>query len=134
MIETLSTPTKNAGRLAALGFGALALLSACGGDEAPEGAGFSFDDLGGGSAVIQVYQGPSESAEDRIPNGTYLSGQTAIADCVTVGRLVTSDPSVGESLGASDKWVRLADTEPPRYATTVYTNITDAALKGLPTC
>jgi hypothetical protein len=59
-------------------------------------AAFRFDDLRGGSSIVNVYPGVHDTAADRQLNGTFLSGQTTTATCKTTGRLVRSDPSAGE--------------------------------------
>jgi hypothetical protein len=41
-----------------------------------------------------------DTAADRVPNGTFMSGQTAF--CKGTGRPVTSDPSAGERPTQSD--------------------------------
>lgn len=88
-----------------------------------EGPYFTFDSLGGGSSVIQVYAGPGESAADRQPVGTYYDGDTVPVDCVEVdGRELSSDPSVGEQKKTSDIWFGTHNpvTEQEFYASYVY--------------
>jgi hypothetical protein len=82
---------------------------------------FTFDDLGRGSPIIQVYQGPADNPEDRKANGTFRHGQTTTALCKTKGRMVHSDPSVGERDIQSDVWLRvLGEPGKTHYATLVY--------------
>ena len=68
-----------------------------------------FDDLDGGSPLIQVYPGPSERRMDRTSVGVFRDGDTALADCWTEGRLVNSHPElgVGEREAASSRWLHI---------------------------
>lgn len=81
-----------------------------------------FDALGGGSNVIQVYPGVTNAHEDKISNGSYPDGETVIAECITEGRLVRSDPSVGEDYATSVDWVRFRQNPQGvvSYATLTY--------------
>ena len=86
------------------------------------GATITFDALGGGSNVIKVYPGVGDTPQDKVYDGTYMSGQTAPIVCETTGRTVTSDPSVGEQYRQSNEWYKI-QTPPgqqPEYATAVY--------------
>ena len=94
---------------------------------------FLFDDLGGGSSVIQVYPGAGTSEADKVHNGTYMAGQPAMAECKTEGRTVHSDTSVGEADRTSNEWVRIQG-DPDRYATTVYIQDPERLLAALPDC
>lgn len=138
--------------------GALA-LSGCGGDEGeqraaqtaqapapdearsntmpdqttPESPILVFDDLAGGSSVVQVYPGVGDSKRDKKANGTFLSGQSAIAECKTEGRTVHSTPS--EEKRTYNEWVRIQGTPgKTQYATAVYAENPDALLEQLPEC
>lgn len=98
-------------------------------------ATFRFNDLGGGSTVINVYRGVSDNPADKLANGTFSSGQTTTALCQTTGRTVRSDPSVGEQLRQSDRWVRvLAQPGQVSYASLTYGDIDGDALAALPDC
>lgn len=88
-----------------------------------------FDDLNGGSSVIQVYPGVTESDADKKFNGTFNDGDTAAASCRAQGRIVNSHPEVGEAERSSDDWVLLAGSA-GYYATLTYAELvpTDAVL------
>jgi hypothetical protein len=106
-----------------------------GGSAAATGVAFRFDDLGGGSKVINVYPGVTDFPADKAPNGTFTDGRTATALCTTTGRLVTSDPSAGERPRQSDVWLKvLAQPGKTSYAVLTYGDIDQAALKALPSC
>jgi hypothetical protein len=103
--------------------------------QAGGGAVFTFDALGGGSPIINVYPGVSDSPADRTANGTYSDGQTAPAVCQTTGRTVKSDVSAGEVARQSDVWVKIVEQSGlTHYATLVYGDIDQAALAALPAC
>jgi hypothetical protein len=96
-------------------------------------AAFRFDDLRGGSAIVNVYPGVQDTAADRQPNGTFLSGQTTTATCKTTGRLVRSDPSAGERPRQSDVWLRVeAQAGQISYASLTYGDIDQEARAVLP--
>lgn len=102
--------------------------------EAPKVA-FTFDDLGGGSPIIQVYESVVDTPEARTATGAYNDGETVSAVCVTTGREVSSDPSVGEEARTSDKWAMLASAPDQRqYATLVYAENPDQLESQLPNC
>lgn len=94
----------------------------------------TFDDLDGGSPIIQVYPGTGESGNDTVSNGTFRDGQTADAYCKTEGRVVTSDINVGEQARSSNEWIRLAGTPTTQFATVVYIQNPDQVLAQLPQC
>ena len=105
---------------------AASLLVACdkdggGSNETPY---FQFDDLGGGSSIIQVYPGPGDTAADKVSNGTYRHGERAGVVCHAVGRTVVSHPEVGEQERESRDWYKLAGSTvvrgPDHYATATY--------------
>ncbi|SRR6266498_3741254 len=94
-----------------------------------------FDDLDGGSPIIQVYPGVSDSVADKLATGTYRDGQTVYAECKTKGRKVSSHPELGEAPRTSDDWIRfhsIPDIGP--YATAVYVENPEALLAQLPDC
>jgi hypothetical protein len=98
-------------------------------------AAFRFDALRGGSAIVNVYPGVQDTAADRQPNGTFLSGQTTTATCKTTGRLVRSDPSAGERPRQSAVWLRVAaQAGQISYASLTYGDIDQKALAVLPPC
>ena len=136
-------------KLSAVLLGGGMALSACGGGEAAPDTGASqtpstaetqaasptlvFDNLGGGSSIIQVYPGVTDA--DRQANGTYNAGDAVSADCKTVGRTVRSDPSVGELNRISDQWIRIQGTpSETQYATVIYVQSPDELLARLPDC
>src|SRR5581483_1111770 len=57
--------------------------SSSGGSDLPT---LVFDDLGGGSSVIEVYPGVTSSVADKQYNGTFNSGDRVMAECKTEGR------------------------------------------------
>jgi hypothetical protein len=84
---------------------------------------------------VNVYSGGQDTAADRQPNGTFLSGQTTTATCKTTGRLVRSDPSAGERPRQSDVWLRVAaQAGQISYASLTYGDIDQEALAVLPPC
>jgi hypothetical protein len=102
-------------------------------DSAEASATFRFDALGGGSAYIRVF--PGVGPDDLVHNGTFMDGQTVPAVCKTTGRLVVSDPSVGERPRQSDVWVQVIGSPGlTQYARLTYGDIDEAALAALPTC
>jgi hypothetical protein len=94
-----------------------------------------FDDLHGGSPLIQVYPGVTESAADKQPNGTFNDGDSVTAECKTEGRDVHSDINAGESDRSSDEWVRIQGSPgETQYATAVYVENPSELLAQLPNC
>lgn len=91
----------------------------------------TFDDLGGGSAIIGVYAGVQDRPEDRQRTGTFQSGDTVRAICQTTGRMVSSDTSVGERAQQSNVWVRI-DGSPgvQQYASLTYADVSAATLSA----
>ncbi|HEV2403496.1 MAG TPA: hypothetical protein VGS08_04815 [Candidatus Saccharimonadales bacterium] len=83
----------------------------------------TFDALGGGSNVIQVYPGPANTAQDKVSIGTFEAGQTAGVVCEEAGRTVTSDPSVGEAYRRSDEWYEIQAGGQEFFATAVYADV-----------
>jgi hypothetical protein len=138
------------------GFAGAIASAACGGNSSPNGASTSaaasvssgsasssettganvtvtFDSRGsdlskGGSNVINVYP----EATDTTPNGTFMSGQTAQADCKEIGRNVSSHPEQGETEYHSDEWVRIQQGK--YFATVVYLANPDQVVSQLPEC
>jgi hypothetical protein len=99
------------------------------------GVVFRFDDLKGGSSVIEVFPGVTSSHADQTHSGTYLGGQTAAAVCKTTGRPVISNTAVGERAKQSSVWVRIAGPgDRSFYATLTYGDIAQSALDALPQC
>lgn len=95
----------------------------------------TFDDLGGGSSIIEVFPGIQDTPEDKTFNGTYRNGDVVQAICKAVGRPVHSDPSVGEEARSSNAWVRIVGTPgETQYATSVYIQNPQQALSSLPDC
>lgn len=95
-----------------------------------------FDDLHGGSPYITVYSdiGPETQAGQN-PNGQFLSGEKVEATCLTTGRLVRSDPSIGEEPRQSDKWARIIGSPGEwQFATLVYTQNPKQLEEELPSC
>jgi hypothetical protein len=96
---------------------------------------FTFDDLGGGSPIIQVYPGVTDKPEDKMANGSFEDGQTTTALCKTTGRMVHSVPADGELDEQSDVWVKvLGRSGMTHYATLVYGNMPPDVLASLPEC
>lgn len=101
---------------------------------------FTFDLLGGTDTIVVVTSDPSRSADpETIPSATYRKGDTATADCrVKDGRMIESDPSIGEAIKKSDDWVGLTERYNSEgqtmYASTVYTDLTKAEITALPAC
>jgi hypothetical protein len=151
----LRNPDNRTGRALAAGVSAAAALaliaSGCGGSgsaessksstESPHKSGgneptltfnaLTFDDLGGGSSVIEVFPSPT----DKQYNGTYYDGDQVDPICKTQGREVHSDPKAGEQNRQSDEWIRIhgspGETE---YATAVYVEHPAQLLHQLPEC
>jgi hypothetical protein len=94
----------------------------------------TFDDLGGGSSVVQVYAGDHDFAGDHQVTGRYYDGDRLQALCVEHGRPVGSVPSLGEESRHSDLWVKVAGpTGTEQFATLVYADL-DAPATVLPRC
>lgn len=80
-----------------------------------------FDALGGGSSIIKVYPGPSDSEADKKANGTFNNGDTAAGECFDEGRDVHSHPELGERDVRSNIWFRFHGPSGQEYfATAVY--------------
>lgn len=93
---------------------------------------FTFDSLGGGSSIIQVYAGAGNTVADKTATGGYSNGEMATADCQTKGRLVISDTRAGEQPRQSVEWVRIS---PTMYATETYIDPANMQeLARLPVC
>ncbi len=113
----------------------LAATTALGTSAASEAAVLVFDDLGGGSSIIQVYPGVQNTEVDKQYNGTFNDGDIVGALCKTEGRQVSSDPSAGEVSRTSSEWVRINGTPGvDQYATAVYVENSDDLLGKLPVC
>ena len=117
--------------------GAAALaLAACGSTAAQtpleQPKTVTFNDLGGGSAYIQVYPGVGITEADQTANGTFSDGQSVVADCVTTGRIISSNPELGEIPRESNQWVRIEGAPgKTQYATETYL---DQPVPLLPVC
>jgi hypothetical protein len=95
----------------------------------------TFDDLGGGSSIINVYPGVEDVAGDKLSNGTYQNGNTASAVCKISGRLVRSNTAVGERSNQSSTWIEIAGTPGiMQFASLTYATMPQAQLNTLPTC
>lgn len=138
-------PETRLGRVVTGGTAALAslalLASGCGSsssqnsDKTPIRGGdnptLTFDDLGGGSSVIEVFPSPRSDQYD----GTYYDGDRATAICKTEGRERQSDPSVGELARQSDEWIRIVGTPgEQQFATAVYVEHPQHLLAQLTEC
>ncbi len=98
-------------------------------------ATFTFDALGGGSPFIRVFPGVTTSARDLVPNGTFRDRDKVQAVCKTTGRLVQSDPSVGEQPRQSDVWVQIIGSPGlEQYAPLTYGQVPETTLLELPPC
>jgi hypothetical protein len=98
-------------------------------------AQLTFDYLGGGSKVIEVFPGVGNTPEDKKFDGTYYDGESVTADCQTDGREVHSDPSIGEQKRQSDVWFLIEGTPgETQYATAVYTQNPHQLTMELPEC
>jgi hypothetical protein len=96
---------------------------------------FRFNDLGGGSSIIQVFPGVEDTPADKLPNGTFNSGDTVHAVCQKSGRSVRSVPSAGEQERESDVWVQIIGSPgQTQYAPLTYGDMTPEALAALPVC
>lgn len=94
-----------------------------------------FDDLGGGSSIIQVYPGAKDVAADKKTNGTFNVGDSVPAECKTEGRTVHSDMSTGEVDRTSSDWIRIEGAPgETQYATAVYVESPQTLLRQLPEC
>lgn len=94
-----------------------------------------FDDLGGGSSIIQVYPGAKEAAGDKKANGTFNAGDSVYAECKIEGRTVHSNTSVGEADRTSRDWIRIESASgEAQYATAVYAKNPQTLLRQLPEC
>ncbi len=95
----------------------------------------TFDDLGGGDSIIQVYSGIDGAPSDQVHNGTFNNGDTAPAVCKATGRMIHSHPELGEQNRQSDQWVRIIGSPGmTQYATVVYLKNPDSFLPQLPNC
>ena len=95
----------------------------------------TFDDLGGGSSIIEVFPGVRSTPADEQYNGTYSDGDRVSAVCKTNGRTVHSDPSVGERSRSSHEWIRIIGAPGvSQYATAVYIEHPRRLLQQLPDC
>jgi len=140
-MKNMNTLTRRSRWLAPVLVGALA-LPGCSSDTKPNGdtsaapasgVGASpnkpvqpllrFNDLGGGSPIIMVYPGVSESSADKVYNGTYSSGQIEPIDCHTTGREVTSHPELGEEKRSSVDWYKLVGDKVHYYASATYGDV-----------
>jgi hypothetical protein len=81
-----------------------------------------FDDLGGGSSIIEVYPGTSDSSADKVHNGTYRNGEVQPVVCHKIGRTIISHPDVGETPRTSSDWYMLGGPM-VQFATGTYGNI-----------
>jgi hypothetical protein len=98
-------------------------------------AQLTFDYLGGGSKVIEVFPGVGNSPEDKKFDGTYYDGEHVTADCQTDGREVHSDPGLGEQRRQSNVWFLIEGTPgETQYATAVYTQNPHQLIMELPDC
>ena len=82
---------------------------------------FRFDAIGG-SNVIMVYPGPTESVVDKAHSGTYFSGDVADVVCKKEGRMITppEDPS------QESRMFYLLEGPAKHYATEAYGNLEPA--------
>jgi hypothetical protein len=94
-----------------------------------------FDDLHGGSAIIEVYPGVTNAAADRQANGSFNDGDSVPAECKAKGRTVHSNPALGEEDRSSDDWIRIQGSPGEiQYATAVYVENPGELLRDLPDC
>lgn len=95
----------------------------------------TFDALGGGSSIIEVYPGVKDTPEDKRPNGTYKNGNTAGAICKVTGRSISSNTAAGERSRKSDTWIEIAGSPGAKqYAPLTYAAIAQSQLDALPNC
>lgn len=123
--------------------GALA-LTGCGSEPSPQPAAPSaatvevqpyvqFNDLGGGSSIIQVYPGTTEQAADRLFNDAYEDGDLFPVECKTMGREIVSNTDAGEVARQSKEWYKLKRLDGvAQFATAVYADLqpADAVVKS----
>lgn len=94
-----------------------------------------FDDLHGGSPIVEVYPGVTASAADRQANGSFNDGDSVPAECKTEGRTVHSNPGLGEEDRNSSDWIRIQGSPgETQYATAVYVENPSELLASLPSC
>ena len=94
-----------------------------------------FDDLHGGSPIIEVYPGVTNSSADKQANGSFNDGDSVPAECKTEGRMVHSNPGLGEEDRSSDDWIRIQGSPgETQYATAVYAENPSELLGRLPDC
>lgn len=93
---------------------------------------FKFNNRGGVLNLMHVYPGTSDSAADKISNGTYANGTELSVVCHQDGRREASNPAVGEDLRESDDWYQVVGVGSTvvQFATGVYGDILppDAAI------
>lgn len=95
----------------------------------------TFDDLGGGSSIMEVYPGIKDDPQDRLPNGTFRAGEFTRALCKATGRTVSSDTGVGERPRQSDMWIQIVGSPGVKqYAPLTYAEVSAAVLQALPVC
>jgi hypothetical protein len=98
-------------------------------------ATLTFDDLGGGSPIIRVFHGVTDSPEDRAVTGTFSHGDTVRTICKKEGREVVSDTSVGEKPRKSSMWIRIEGTPGSiQFAPLTYARMSKEDLASLPIC
>jgi hypothetical protein len=83
----------------------------------------TFDALGGGSNVIEVYPGSADTAHDKTSDGTFEAGQTADVICEEPGRTVNSHPEEGERRRTSSIWYKIAAGGQTYFATGTYADV-----------
>jgi hypothetical protein len=85
----------------------------------------------GGSNVINVYP----DANNPSPNGTFMDGQQAFAQCKEESdRVISSVPDQGELEAHSQVFFELADNNSQYHVTAVYVENRDAVAAALPDC
>lgn len=127
---------------AAAAGGVLSLVAACGGNGESDTVPMQFDDLDGGSPVIEVYAGPGKEAADKAVTGQYAekndAGEVIIVNalCRATGRPVSSHPELGETPRKTyEDWI-LLETDPKitQWATATYAREPEALLAQLRNC
>ena len=83
----------------------------------------TFDSLHGRSDVVKVYSSVGGNNQQQEVTGSFHNGEIAIVICRTVGSLIYSSPSLGESPRATDAWYEVQSEGRTYFAAGTYGDI-----------